>query len=151
MRDANASERYRAAARERLTDAGECYRAGRYVACHYLCGLAVECLLRAYRTKTSLEFDERHELYLLYRDSFARHVPQSRSATLYSDIIFLATLWSNGDRYATDSFLRKRMVRHGRFRKVRGNVMKEAARQVYNAAERVVTLGEQLWTISPKN
>lgn len=44
-------------------------RGDRYVVVVYLAGVAVECMLRAYRLKESKQFDSRHQLAELFVES----------------------------------------------------------------------------------
>lgn len=71
---------YLAAAKERIAEAAELYDSRRYVLCHYMSGLAVECLLRAYRFRKDPEFDSRHDLFALYHASgMADQIPEAKA------------------------------------------------------------------------
>lgn len=56
---------------ERMSQAQHLYRQGEghYALAMYTAGLAVECLLRAYMVKRSREFESRHDLLLLFKES----------------------------------------------------------------------------------
>ena len=56
---------YKIAAEEHVSAARELYVRQRYVLAHYVAGLAVECMLRAYRGRIDPVFYGRHDLYLL--------------------------------------------------------------------------------------
>ena len=60
---------YLEAAQEHKTLAFELHEARRYVMAHYVAGLAVECILRAYRYRFDPVFDSRHDLQALYSAS----------------------------------------------------------------------------------
>lgn len=61
-----AADDYRGAAEKRVVTARPLHEAGRYAAAHYVAGLAVECLFRAYRRRIDPEFDARHDLDQLF-------------------------------------------------------------------------------------
>ena len=63
------AEIYYEAAKEHKALAQELHEAGRYVMAHYLAGLAVECILRAYHYRLSPVFSGRHNLQTLYWDA----------------------------------------------------------------------------------
>lgn len=60
---------YKAAAEEHVWVARELYNGRRFVLGAYIAGLAVECLLRAYRYRRDPEFNARHDLFVLYKAS----------------------------------------------------------------------------------
>ena len=65
------AEHYFRASVERMNQAQFLYREGRgyYALAMYAAGLAVECLLRAYMVKRKREFEARHDLLLLFKES----------------------------------------------------------------------------------
>ncbi len=56
---------------ERMGQAQHLYRQGEgyYALAMYTAGLAVECLLRAYLVQRKAEFESRHDLLLLFKES----------------------------------------------------------------------------------
>src|SRR5262245_62663869 len=65
------AEHYFLASVERMSQAQHLYRQGEgyYALAMYAAGLAVECLLRAYIVKRKREFESRHDLLLLFKES----------------------------------------------------------------------------------
>lgn len=63
------ADSYKAAAHEHVNAARELYNRQRYALAHYVAGLAVECMLRAYRCRIDSVFDSRHDLHDLARKS----------------------------------------------------------------------------------
>jgi hypothetical protein len=103
------AEIYRDAASEHVTVARELYDAERHLHANYLAGLAVECILRAYRTMIDPDFDSRHDLNRLYKlAKYADIVPTRRAeevGALLGDVI---SLWSNDHRFLSTESLRRR-------------------------------------------
>src|SRR3954466_9232425 len=91
---------YLAAAKERIAEAAELYDGRRYVLCHYVSGLAVECLLRAYRFRKNPEFDSRHDLFALYDASgMADQIPESEAFAVNAALAEVVRRWANDHRY----------------------------------------------------
>jgi HEPN domain-containing protein len=65
------AENYYKAAFERIKDANLLHDEERYPLAMYDSGLAVECLLRAFRVLRYPAFDARHDLWLLWRPKIA--------------------------------------------------------------------------------
>ncbi len=59
------AKNYYGAALERIADADLLHAEGHYPFAMYASGLAVECLLRAFRLLNDPSFDERHDLWQL--------------------------------------------------------------------------------------
>lgn len=140
------AEVYFAAARERATEIEELYRAGRYVLAHYVAGVAVECMLRAYRFRRDPEFDARHDLYRLLHSSGM--IPVLRPEEVYAANSAIASVnfrWANDFRYRCDANLRKYLKRIGADRGIKGNLLKENARRSKDAALTFVRIGVKAW------
>src|SRR5437764_8634443 len=65
------ADHYFRASVERMRQAQHLYRQGKghYALAMYVAGLAVECVLRAYMVKRKREFESRHDLLLLLKES----------------------------------------------------------------------------------
>lgn len=61
------AETYYRAALERIDDAYLLHTHGHYTFAMYASGIAVECLLRAFRLLRNTSFDERHDLWQLWK------------------------------------------------------------------------------------
>jgi HEPN domain-containing protein len=64
---ASTAKSYHRAALERIADADLLHAEGRYPFAMYASGLAVECMLRAFRLLNDPSFDERHDLWQLWK------------------------------------------------------------------------------------
>ncbi len=62
-------EHYLEAAQEQVVSARRLHKQRRYPAAIYLAGVAVECLLLAYKTRENPVFESRHDLRNLLRES----------------------------------------------------------------------------------
>jgi hypothetical protein len=140
------AEGYQLAALERLDSAEKLYDGHDYVMCHYAAGLAVECILRAYRYRRDPEFDSRHDLYLLYRASGVDAViPDKKRYAVNASLAIVYSLWSNDHRFRSKADLRRFLRRRGLHRGIKGDFVKESARRIRIEADYLVTLWSQLW------
>ena len=142
---------YLEASATRIETARRLHQNGRFSAAIYFSGVSVECLLRAYITRDDPQFDQRHDLYALFKKAqLADFIgPQNRrqvSAWLGS----VWARWKNNYRFASDERLRTELRRLGHQRGVKGDFLKENSRIVVESAYQLRTLGERRWR-SKKN
>jgi hypothetical protein len=140
------AQEYLNASRERLDDARVLHDNHSYVLAHYAAGVAVECILRAYRHRINPEFDSRHNLYLLAKEArFDEVIPKDKYdyyAALLSEV---TQMWFNNIRYYDDDGLRRHLKQFGSRRQIKGDVLKESSRSLFDAAEKVVLIGVARW------
>ena len=140
------AEIYLAAAQERAPEAKRLYDLRRYVLAHYVAGVAVECLLRAYRFRRNPEFDSRHDLYNLYFASGLQAVLKpEESYKAYAALVVTSFRWANDFRYRSEPDLRRHLKRIGADRGIKGDFVKENARRIVQAASALVTIGVTAW------
>ena len=140
------ADAYKIAAMDRVLEAAEMYGTERYVMAHYCAGLAVECMLRAYQVRLNAEFDAKHNLRKLAKTSkFTDLFPRERSeeyARLFAEVI---ARWNNDFRFRSVKSLRKFLVHFRLYEGVKGDLVKESALRIVNAATRLVELGVSKW------
>ena len=108
------AETYRDAGLQHITVAREVYDFEWYAPANYLAGLAVECVLRAYRTMIDPAFDARHDLGLLFRLArFGDVIPPQDIVRVSTALDVVVTLWSNDHRFLDESALRRRGTSRG--------------------------------------
>jgi HEPN domain-containing protein len=158
------AEHYFRAAIERIEDARLFYSEGRYAFSMYVSGLATECLLRAFYWRKRPEFDARHDLLRLFKDSGFIEAEQMRLARrglaqpeiqkamveLLGARDTVIRLWSNDYRFAPESQMRSRLRALGVQQSKSGNQVKPGAVALYNAAKMVIDKGIVLWTFAKK-
>ena len=158
------AEHYFRAAYERILDARELHKRGRYGFCIYASGLAVESLLRAFRWKKDPVFDGRHDLVRLFKDSGILQLNEEklRGRGLAEEVVrrtiteFLAAkddvtrFWSNDFRFASDAQIRGYLAAIGAYRGKRGDLLKVSASTILSAAQKIVDTGVILWTFKKK-
>ena len=150
------AEEYREAAIERIVCAQELYSSGRLVEANYFAGVAVECILRAYRIRIDAEFDARHNIGDLYRmGRFADIVPPANAVEINAALGDVIALWSNGDRYLPEYALKrdwkKRKLYRHRGLWIKGDFFKELTRKLMNSSETIVNMGIIQWKPLFKN
>lgn len=144
------AEIYRDAAEERLLEAGELHVVGAYLMAHFLAGLAVECILRAYRLRIAeypSQFEERHDLFRLMKAArYDRLFPSAKREELASALTYVQLHWRNNHRFLTSEGLRTELVRAKLFLRIRkGDLLREHSRRMLIAAEMVVGQGVKKW------
>jgi hypothetical protein len=154
-------EEYYRAATERMRQAREFHDSGKnYALAMYCGGLAVECMLRAYRWQKDTSFEGRHDLDELFRASgfLQTHEEQARKKRKPEEEIAELALrirealrgvgarWHNNLRFASEDSLRAHLNRIGRLRGIRGDALKKNSADLLNAAQIIVSEGIRSWT-----
>lgn len=137
---------YRRGALERIGAARQLHDRGRFASAICLGGIAVECILRAYRCRVNPEFDARHDLHVLFTTSgFLDTVPDGQRRRLTAAVGDVWARWRNDYRYADDVAvlrdLRARRLTVG----IRGDQLKENSRIVMESAHVIVGSGVGRW------
>src|SRR5258708_1067229 len=115
-------------------------------ACIYLAGVAVECILRAYRMKRPPEFSSRHDLTeLLKASGLVDFVPEKRKREVSVALGDVWARWKNEYRYASDQRLLSDLKRRGLTEGIKGDQLKESARIVVARALELINVGEATW------
>jgi hypothetical protein len=139
-------DNYIEGASERIGAAYAMYASARFVDALYLAGVAVECVLRAYATDESDEFEARHDLLrLLKTATLERFVGQKKSQTISAALGEVWARWKNNYRYASDSRLRTEIKRLQLDRGIKGDALKENARVALENALTIVNKGTFQW------
>ena len=136
-------EHYFRAAIQRMNQARYLYKEGRSFALSiYVGGVAVECMLRAFKLLRDRSFDERHNLLRLFaasgmlrvnRERLSRHKGltdpeiERHSHHLREAVDAVYSVWANNYRYASEERLLAHLKRLTGFRKIKGNYLKALA------------------------
>ncbi|MDB5350752.1 MAG: hypothetical protein JWN86_1999 [Planctomycetota bacterium] len=158
---------YYEAGLERIRQARVLHATGQdYALAMYAAGLAVECLLRAFRWDKDKSFEGRHDLIDLLKASalLNLHEEQLRDRGIAIEEIEriglelgiamneVVLLWHNNLRFASEACLRAFLKRLGRIQGLKGNVnvLKQNSMDLLQAAQTVVDRGVVLWTLKKK-
>lgn len=154
------AEEYYRAGLERLRQAKSVYSRGSgYALVIYSGGLAVECLLRAFRWNVDNSFEGRHDLSELLKASgilrvdeeYLRRRGKAEEVIRQSSLEFRAAmnevvvLWHNNLRFASEARLRAHLIQINRVQGIKGDPVKKNAADFLNAAQLVVNKGMVLW------
>ena len=157
--DFRAEDYYRAAA-ERMRQARQVHHAGgNYALAMYCAGLAVECILRAFRWEKDKSFEGRHDLGDLLKASDLLHINEEwmrqqghseekiiqYTLSLRAAMSEVVILWHNNLRFASENRLRAFLNKLGRLAGIKGDALKKNALDLLNAAQTVVDRGVVLW------
>ena len=130
----------------RMETARRLHASSRYSAAIYFAGVAIECLLRAFITRRTSQFDERHDLLQLYNKSqleaFIEPEHQRRAEAWLGEVW---SRWKNNYRYASDGRLRSEFRRLGHNRGIKGDFLKENSRRVVESGYGLWAFGERRW------
>jgi hypothetical protein len=116
-------------------------------------------LLRAFKGRHDPTFDERHDLARLLKASGMLEVnPDKLRAKGWTDVQIenhltalrvaanvIFQLWSNTYRFASEDRLRSHLKKMTGYRNIKGDYLKEQARQFLNAAQRFMDKGVVQW------
>jgi hypothetical protein len=117
-----------------------------YVLAHYVAGLSVECLFRAYRLRTDRAFDERHDLWVLAKTSgFLGICPAQSRPKINAALGDVVSRWQNDHRYRSNESLQRFLRKKKLHIKIKGDFVKENSRRIVNAAFELVNLGASVW------
>jgi hypothetical protein len=159
------SEEYFRAGTERMRQARMIYGAGgSYALAMYCGGLAVECILRAFRWDRDTSFEGRHDLADLLRASELLRIQEAHmrrkgvtedeglgyALALRAAMNEVVALWHNNLRFASEASLRAFLNRSDRLQGIKGDPLKKNALDLLNAAQTVVDRGVALWTSRKK-
>jgi hypothetical protein len=158
------AEHYYRSARERILEAGVLYDRQRFGLSMYIAGLSVECLLRAFRSRSTPVFDSRHDLKILFRESgiLSLHEQRLEQRGLAWDDIqqiieeFRAAhddvvrLWRNDYRFAAELHIRSWLTHIAAYHGVKGDLLKANARRLLISAQAIIDTGVYLWTSKKK-
>jgi hypothetical protein len=147
-------------ATQRMRQAQYLYREGNsFALAIYTGGLAVECLLRAFKGRRDPTFDEKHHLLRLFAASGMLSLDREKLRakrwtdaqidehlqTLRVAVNDIFRLWSNRYRLASEERLRSHLKQITGFQKIRGDYLKAQARQFLSAAQKFIDKGVVLW------
>ena len=127
----------------------------------YATGLAVECILRAFKLSREPTFDEKHDLLRLFKASGMLNVdPDALKAVglsqseedeyfreLQTAVTVVYNLWGNDYRFASEERLRTYLKKneHARTEGVKGDILKANALVLLRAAETFLNKGVIQW------
>jgi HEPN domain-containing protein len=154
------AEQYYQASLERMKQARKIYQEGKSFALAMYCsGLAVECLLRAFRWSEDASFEGRHDLSELLRASrllrideeYLRRRRETEDTIRQSGLKLreamneIVILWHNNLRFASEASLKTFLSGIGRLRGIRGDPLKKSTLDLLNPAQTVIDRGVILW------
>lgn len=156
---------YYEAARERMTQAEAALKRREYGIAMWFAGVAVESMLRAYRTRINPAFDSRHDLSELLKqsgilaaiESDSRANGRAEIGVTNDQQVFRAEInsvnrrWHNNYRYASTGRLKAHLKAAGLSQGIKGDFLKENARELVEVARRAVDLGVRLWASSARS
>lgn len=155
------ADHYFRASLERMSQSQHLYRQGEgsYALAMYAAGLAVECLLRAYLVRRKREFESRHDLLLLFKESSILDVDpdqlkakgltseqiQAHQKVLWSSVNDVFILWRNNYRFASEARLLAHLRKMKLYRRAKGNLLKAKAYDLLKAAQVFIDKGVLQW------
>src|ERR1700730_7441413 len=135
---------------ERMSQAQQLYRAGHghFALAMYAAGLAVECLLRANMMRRKPEFESRHDLLLLFKESGMLDIDtdgqrakgltdeqiEEHRGILRSSVNQVFVLWRNDYRFASEARLRAHLKKMKLYHRTKGDLVKAWAYDLVNSA-----------------
>jgi hypothetical protein len=159
------AEEYYRAGMERMRQARLLHESKEnYALAMYCSGLAVECILRAFRWTKDRSFEGRHDLEDLLKASGLLQLHEDRARRrgvseqeivrstieLRAAMSEVSALWHNNLRFASEARLHAFLKRIDRLRGIKGDALKKNSLDLLNAAQVIVNQGVMLWTSERK-
>jgi len=156
------SEHYFQTATQRMRQARYLFKEGAsFALAVYAGGVAVECMLGAFKSRRDPVFDEKHDLLRLFaasgmlrpdRDKLrAQHWTDAQIEvhlrTLQLAVNHVYRLWANSYRFASEEHLRAHLKRITGYRRTKGDYLKEQAREFLASAQRFINKGVVQWHV----
>ena len=160
-----ADDYYRAGI-ERMQQARQLFDDGEsYALSMYCSGLAVECVLRAFRWLHIRTFDGRHDLRELFKVSrfiqiatetfqdcgYAEEHNVSESLRIHAAMTEVDALWMNNLRFVSESKHKRYLFELGRLHGIKGDGNKRVALSLLIAAHVIVDQGALVWSLRKKS
>ena len=146
------AEVYRRAALERMDAANRLLEDEEWVLAYYVAGVAIECILYAYLLRANLTREDRHHLQQLATNSqfVEQFKNEDQRDQITADLVDATRRWHNDFRYRSVDSLRKFLNRRELYRTpdrrfVQGDIVKYQAQILLDAANRIVTWGNERW------
>jgi hypothetical protein len=155
-------EHYFQTATQRIQQASHLFDEGSsYALAIYVGGVAVECLLRAFKGRRDPTFDEKHDLLRLFRASGMLQPDRDRMRarnwtdvqidenirTLGVTVNDIVRLWSNNYRFASEDRLRAHLKKLTGYQKIKGDYLKEQAREFLSSAQKFINRAVIQWRV----
>ena len=156
-------EHYFQTAIQRIRQAQYLYNEGTsFALAIYVGGVAVECLLRAFKGRRDPTFDEKHNLLRLFGASGMLRVDRDKLRakgwsdaqidvhleTLQVAVNDVVRLWANNYRFASEERLRSHLKQVTSYqKKLKGDYLKEQARRFLISAQKFVEKGVVQWHV----
>ena len=138
---------YLQASQDHIEEVRFLYEGRKYALAHYMAGLAVECMFRAYAVGNGTQFEGRHDLSKWFELArFDEVIAPQRSQAVSEAYSTILVQWNSVQRYYSLGFLRAYFRNAHLDRGVRGDVVKELSRRASEAAFIVVNEGTVRWT-----
>jgi hypothetical protein len=155
-------EHYFQTATQRMRQAQQLYQEGQsFALAIYVGGVAVECLLRAFKDRRNPTYDEKHHLLRLFASSGMLRVNRAELRakhwtddqidehlrTLQVAVNEIFRLWANNYRFASEERLRSHLKQITGYQKIKGDYLKEQARLFLNSAQKFIDKGVVQWQV----
>jgi hypothetical protein len=155
-------EHYFQTATQRMRRAQHLYHDGRsYALAIYVGGVAVECLLRAFKGRVDPMFDEKHNLLRLFAASGILRIDRDKlRAMQWTDaeidghlralrvaVNEVFRLWANNYRFASEERLRSHLKEITGYQRIKGDYLKEQARRFLSSAQTFIDKGVLQWRV----
>ena len=112
----------------------------------YAAGVAVECMLRAFRHRER-EHEAHHDVIALFGACDAERLGERARAKLRGALATVHVLWLNNFRYAHEQRLRQYLndIRYYTRVKKGSDTLKVVCIELVDAALEIVTIGDERW------
>lgn len=139
---------YYLTALERKEEAYYLHESGRYALSMYISGLAIECILRAFKCihdPTSI-FDEKHDLIKLLKTSGLTEIGNEEfRIKIFKMVNRVFAVWRNNFRFFSDSKMRLYLKKIKHDRRIKGDFLKYNSKMLFEASAEIIKRGASKW------
>jgi len=139
---------YYLAALERNAESLYLHETGRYALSIYISGLAVECILRAFKayTDSTSIFNEKHDLMNLLKASGLAEVGnEDFKIKIHKAVNRVFVVWKNNFRFFSNSKMQLYLKKIRRDRGIKGDFLKYNSKLIYEASSEIIKRGAIKW------
>lgn len=153
-------DHYFETAKQRMGQAHYLFHEGSsYALAIYVGGVAVECLLRAFKGRRIPTFDEKHHFLRLFAASGMLRVDREKLRNgkwtdsqieehlraIQVAVNDIYKIWSNKYRFASEGRVRSHIKKITGFQNIKGDYLKEQSRKFLNSAQVFINKGVMQW------
>jgi hypothetical protein len=115
----------------------------------YCAGVSIECMLRAYITKNTSEFDAKHDLIKLYdKSKIALILNEAEKEEITAALKSANKIWNNNLRYTSEKRMKRIIAHQGVKAKITdiNKYLNKNYSDIFEAQKIIIQIGKEKWS-----